>query len=57
MHGRRRVVRNESDLERRYGEARGESKLDWKQARPASRAAWERADRSVVQVGKGDSPK
>lgn len=56
-HPGKRFEEVEPDLERRYGETRGPSRLDWQQARPASRAAWDRADRSVAQVGKGDTPK
>ena len=35
----------ESDLERDYNSQRGASRLEWDQARPATRAAWERVNR------------
>ncbi len=38
----------EADLQRRFDSYRGESKLDWAQARPATRAAWDRAGRARI---------
>ena len=38
----------ELDLQNRFMRARGTSRLDWPQARPATRAAWERASRNPV---------
>jgi phage tail tape-measure protein len=37
----------EGDLERRYDRSRGTSALAWEQARPATRAAWNRAARGA----------
>lgn len=39
---------SEADLQARYLRYRGTSKLDWAQARPATRAAWDRADRAAM---------
>ncbi|MFY2763175.1 hypothetical protein [Arenimonas sp. MALMAid1274] len=37
----------EADLQRDYGTARGNSKLEWQHARPATRAAWDRLERAI----------
>jgi uncharacterized protein (TIGR02284 family) len=39
----------ESDLARDWAERKGASPLSWDQARPATRAAWDRVDRNVVR--------
>jgi hypothetical protein len=44
--GTRTFDEAESDLQERYERERGESRLEWDQARPATRAAWERAGKS-----------
>ncbi len=44
----------ESDLERDYEHARGESKLEWAKARHASRAAWHRVERALPGDADGD---
>jgi hypothetical protein len=43
----------ESELERSYVSGRGQSKLEWTQARPATRAAWDRADKATVASSHG----
>lgn len=37
----------EADLQRDYTTARGQSALEWKDARPATRAAWDRIERAI----------
>ena len=45
----------ESDLSRDWNTSRGKSKLDWANARVASRDAWERLSDSVERAVPGDS--
>lgn len=52
-HSGKRFEDVESDLETSYNAGRGQSRLDWKQARPASRAAWDRADNATVASSHG----
>ena len=44
--GRRHWNETERELKARWDQARGESTLDWPQAQPAIRDAWERTDRT-----------
>jgi hypothetical protein len=41
-HGGRAFEEVESDLERGWEQAKGRSRLDWKDAKPATRDAWDR---------------
>jgi len=43
----------ETELESSYVSGRGQSRLEWSQARPATRAAWDRADRATVASAHG----
>ncbi|WP_363800229.1 hypothetical protein ABU614_09200 [Lysobacter firmicutimachus] len=45
------------NLERRYRDVRGNSCLDWAQAKPAARAAWERAQAQALaaQIGPAEN--
>lgn len=44
----------ESDLSAGWGDARGESRLDWDRARHASRDAWQRVSENVERAAPGD---
>lgn len=52
-HEGKRFEDVESELESSYTSGRGQSKLDWQQARPATRAAWDRVDKGTVGSGHG----
>ena len=54
MHNGKKWTDVESDLERNWMSARGQSNLGWNDARPAARDAWDRLDKNDLG---GDSKK
>jgi hypothetical protein len=46
----------EAELQRDYENSRGESTLGWEEARPATRAAWDRGEHATGVIVAGDKP-
>ena len=44
----------ESDLQARYNQVRGNSRLGWEKAKAATRAAWDRVERAIPGDADGD---